>query len=197
MAATVCLPREVATAPVCEALGLSRAAVYRRRNPEEAKLKQPRPRPARALDPHERQEVLDTLHAKRFCDQSPVDVYATLLEEDRYLCSPRTMYRILADSKEVRERRNQLRHPRYHRPELVATRPNQVWSWDITKLKGPIKWTYYHLYVMLDLFSRYVVGWLLATNESASLAARLVAETCASRTSAKGSSRSTPIAAPP
>ena len=186
MAATVELPREVATAPVCQALGLSRAVVYRRRNPSEAKAKQPRPRPARALDPHERQEVLDTLHTKRFCDQSPVDVYATLLEEDRYLCSPRTMYRILADSKEVRERRNQLRHPRYHRPELVATGPNQVWSWDITKLKSPIKWTHYHLYVMLDLFSRYVVGWPLATNESASLAARLVSETCAKQNVREG-----------
>ncbi len=139
MAATVVLPREAATAPACLALGLSRATVYRRRNPAKATAKRPRPRPARALDPRERQEVLDTLHAERFCDRSPVEVYATLLEEDRYLCSVRSMYRILADSKEVRERRNQLRHPRYHRPELVATRPNQVWSWDITKLKGPIK----------------------------------------------------------
>jgi putative transposase len=187
MAATARLPREVATAPVCRALGLSRAVVYRRRNPAEPKAKRAaRSRPARALDQRERQEVLDTLHAERFCDQSPVDVYATLLEEDRYLCSPRTMYRILADSKEVRERRNQLRHPRYHRPELVATRPNQVWSWDITKLKGPIKWTYYHLYVMLDLFSRYVVGWLLAMNESASLAARLVSESCAKQNVREG-----------
>ena len=98
------------------------------------------------------------------------------------------MYRILADSKEIRERRNQLRHPRYQRPELVATRPNQVWSWDITKLKGPIKWTYFHLYVMLDLFSRYVVGWLLAANESASLAARLVSETCAKQNVRQGGS---------
>jgi putative transposase len=186
MAATVCLPREVATAPVCQALGLSRAVIYRRRNPEEAKVKQPRPRPARALDPQERQKVLDTLHAERFCDLSPVEAYQTLLEEGRYLCSSRTMYRILVDNKEVRERRNQLRHPRYHRPEHVATRPNQVWSWDITKLKGPIKWTYYHLYVMLDLFSRYVVGWLLAMNESASLAARLVAETCAKQNVREG-----------
>lgn len=186
MEATVGLSGEVATAPVCKALGLSRAAVYRRRNPPEAKAKEPRPSPARALSPPERQEVLDTLHAERFCDQSPVEVYQTLLEEDCYLCSPRTMYRILADSEEVRERRNQLRHPHYHRPELVATRPNQVWSWDITKLKGPIKWTYYHLYVMLDLFSRYVVGWLLAMNESASLAARLVAETCAKQNVREG-----------
>jgi putative transposase len=167
-------------------LGLSRAVVYRRRNPAEPRAKPARSRPARALDQRERQEVLDTLHTERFCDQSPVNVYATLLEEDRYLCSPRTMYRILADSKEVRERRNQLRHPRYHRPELVATGPNQVWSWDITKLKGPIKWTYYHLYVMLDLFSRYVVGWLLAMNESASLAARLVSETCAKQNVREG-----------
>jgi putative transposase len=186
MAATARLPREIATAPVCEALGLSRAVVYRRRKPPVARAKPPRPRPARALDLCERQKVLDTLHAKRFCDQSPVEVYATLLEEDGYLCSPRTMYRILAKSKEVRERRNQLRHPRYHRPELVATGPNQVWSWDITKLKGPIKWTYYHLYVMLDLFSRYVVGWLLATHESASLAARLVSETCAKQNVREG-----------
>jgi putative transposase len=186
MAATARLPREIATAPVCEALRLSRAVVYRRRKPPVARAKPPRPRPARALDLCERQKVLDTLHARRFCDQSPVEVYATLLEEDRYLCSPRTMYRILAKSKEVRERRNQLRHPRYHRPELVATGPNQVWSWDITKLKGPIKWTYYHLYVMLDLFSRYVVGWLLATHESASLAARLVSETCAKQNVREG-----------
>ena len=186
MTATVGLPREVATAPVCLALGLNRATVYRRRNPAKAKTKRPRPSPARALDPSERQEVLDTLHSERFCDRSPVEVYATLLKKDRYLCSPRTMYRILADSKEIRERRNQLRHPRYQRPELVATRPNQVWSWDITKLKGPIKWTYFHLYVMLDLFSRYVVGWLLAANESASLAARLVSETCAKQNVRRG-----------
>jgi putative transposase len=186
MVATVELPREVATAPVCEALGLSRAVVYRRRNSPKAKAKRARPCPARALDSRERQEVLDTLHAERFCDQSPVEAYATLLEEGRYLCSPRTMYRILADSKEIRERRNQLRHPRYRRPELVATRPNEVWSWDITKLKGPIKWTYYYLYVMLDLFSRYVVGWLLAMSESASLAARLVSESCAKQNIREG-----------
>jgi putative transposase len=130
--------------------------------------------------------VLDTLHSERFCDRSPVEVHATLLEKGLYLCAPRTMHRILADSKEIRERRNQLRHPRYHRPELVATRPNEVWSWDITKLKGPIKWTYYHLYVVLDLFSRYVVGWLLATNESASLAARLISETCAKQNVREG-----------
>jgi putative transposase len=179
MTATADLPPEAATAPVCLALGLSRATVYRRRNPATPQTKRPRPSPARALTPRERRDVLETLHSERFCDQSPVEVYMTLLEEERYLCSPRTMYRILAECGEVRERRDQLRHPRYRRPELVATRPNEVWSWDITKLKGPVKWTYYYLYVMLDLFSRYVVGWLLGTSDSASLATRLVSETCA------------------
>lgn len=166
-------------APVCKALGLPRATVYRRRRPSPAKERSQRRPPARALAPGERQIVLDTLHGERFCDRSPLEVHATLLEEGRYLCSPRTMYRILGENNEVRERRDQLCHPLYRRPELMATRPNQVWSWDITKLKGPAKWVYYSLYVMLDLFSRYVVGWLLAHNENASLAARLIAETCA------------------
>ncbi len=122
MAASVVLPREVATAPVCLALGLNRATVYRRRNPAKATAKRPRPSPARALTPRERQEVLDTPHSEHFCDRSPVEVYATLLEGNRYLCSVGSMYRILAANKEIRERRNQLRHPRYQRPELVATR---------------------------------------------------------------------------
>jgi putative transposase len=119
-------------------------------------------------------------------DRSPVEVHATLLEEGRYLCSPRTMYRILADSDEVRERRDQLCHPRYSRPELVASKPNEVWSWDITKLKGPAKWVYFYLYVMLDLFSRYVVGWMLAGSESAGLATRLISETCAKQNIREG-----------
>jgi putative transposase len=126
----------------------------------------------------ERQAVLEVLHTKRFCDRSPHQVHATLLEEGRYLCAPRTMYRILASSHEVRERRNQLRHPHYAKPELMASGPNQVWSWDITKLKGPVKWVYYYLYVILDIFSRYVVGWLLAQQENAALAQRLIRETC-------------------
>jgi putative transposase len=100
-----------------------------------------------------------------------------LLDEETYLCSERTMYRVLADQGEVRERRNQLRHPSYEKPELLATQPNQVWSWDITKLKGPRKWTYYYLYVILDIFSRYVPGWLIAVRESATLAKRLFSET--------------------
>jgi putative transposase len=137
------------------------------------------PTPARALAPTERQAVLDVLHSERFCDRSPVEVHATLLEEGQYLCAPRTMYRILASNDEVRERRDQLRHPSYTKPELLATRPNQVWSWDITKLKGPVKWIYFYLYTVLDIFSRYVVGWLLAQQENATLAQRLIAETCA------------------
>jgi putative transposase len=112
-------------------------------------------------------------------DQSPGQVVATLLDEEEYLCSERTMYRILAGENEVRERRNQLRHPTYKRPELLATGPNQVWTWDITKLRGPVKWTYFHLYVLLDIYSRYVVGWLLAHREAVGLAKRLIADSCA------------------
>jgi len=119
------------------------------------------------------------LHSDRFVDKAPQEVYATLLDEGSYLCSVRTMYRILERHQEVRERRNQLRHPEYIKPELLATAPNQVWSWDITKLLGPVKWTYYYLYVMLDIFSRYVVGWLLANCESALLADYFIRETCA------------------
>ena len=134
--------------------------------------------PARALSVQERQEVLEVLHEPRFADHAPGQVYATLLDQDRYLCSERTMYRILANNAEVRERRNQLRHPAYQKPELLATGPNQVWSWDITKLLGPVKWTYFYLYVILDIFSRYVPGWLLAREESAALATQLIEETC-------------------
>src|SRR5439155_24484922 len=115
----------------------------------------------------------------RFVDLAPAQVYAHLLDEGRYLCSLRTMYRLLAACQEVRERRDQLRHPRYVAPQLLATRPNEVWSWDITKLLGPVKWTYFYLYVILDVFSRYVVGWMVAHRESARLAQKLIAETCA------------------
>ena len=120
-----------------------------------------RPRPPRALTAAERAAVLAQLHSPRFVDRAPREVYATLLDEGRYLCSPRTMYRLLAAADESRERRNQLRHVAPP-PELLATRPNEVWSWDITKLLGPAKWTYYYLYVILDIFSRYVVGWMVA-----------------------------------
>lgn len=122
--------------------------------------------------------MLDVLHEDRFVDKAPSEVYAKLLDEGIYLCSIRTMYRILSAENEVKERRNQLRHPQYKKPELLATAPNQVWSWDITKLKGPVKWTYYYLYVIIDIFSRHVVGWLIAGRENAELATLLISETC-------------------
>ena len=130
----------------------------------------------RALSDVERQEVLDLLHSQRFVDQARAQVAAALLDEARYLCSARTMYRILDANEEVRERRNQRRHPVYTRPELLATGPNQVWSWDITKLKR--KWTSFYLYVMLDIFSRQVVGWMVADCESARLAKTLIRGSC-------------------
>jgi putative transposase len=125
--------------------------------------------------PEERRQVLAILNASRFADLAPRAVYATLLEEQAYLCSVRTMYRILAENGPVRERRNQLRRPAYAPPELLANGPNQVWSWDITKLRGPAKWTYYYLYVILDIYSRYVVGWTVVGEESAALAKHLIA----------------------
>jgi putative transposase len=138
----------------------------------------PRPSPPRTLSISERQVVLDLLHAERFADQAPQEVYAALLDEGQYLCSTRTMYRLLDEQGEVKERRNQLRHPAYQKPELLATGPNQVWSWDITKLLGPAKWSYFYLYVILDIFSRCVVGWMVAGRESAALAEKLILETC-------------------
>ncbi len=164
------------TAPACRASGVPRASLYRRRRP--AVVLRPRPTPPRALKAGERQGVLDLLHT-RFIDQAPAQVHATLLDEGTYLCSPRTMYRILEAAHEVKERRDQVRRPHYAAPELLATRPNEVWSWDITKLLGPAKWTYFYLYVILDIFSRYVVGWMIAPHESAALAERLIALTCA------------------
>ena len=169
------LAPRVGIAPICQALGVSRAGLYRRRRPH----RKPRRRtPARALTQTERQEVLEVLHAEPFVDKAPAQVYATLLDQGTYLCSTRSMYRILAAQGEVRERREQLRRPNYKKPEILATAPNQVWSWDITKLLGPVKWTYFYLYVILDIFSRYVVGWTVAEGESAALAKRLIAETC-------------------
>lgn len=137
-----------------------------------------RPAPNRALTEEEKSAVRDVLHSERFADKAPLEVYATLLDERIYLCSPRTMYRILDECDEVRERRDQLKHPQYKKPELIALQPNQVWSWDITKLLGPVKWTYFYLYVILDIFSRYVVGWMLADRENGELASRLIEESC-------------------
>ena len=179
-AAAAGLSRAVGVLRACHALGVSRATLYRRRRPKACAQAVCRQRtPVRALTPGERGAVLEVLHSERFVDQAPTQVYARLLdEEQRYLCSVRTMYRILEANQEVRERRDQLRHPHYAAPELLATRPRELWSWDITKLLGPAKWTYYYLYVLLDVFSRYVVGWTVAYRELASIAERLIAETC-------------------
>ena len=162
----------------CAARGVARASYYRKRAPVHGP-KLPRPSPPRRLPDGERTQVLDVLHELRFVDLAPLEVYATLLQEGRYLCSPRTKRRILGEQAEVRERRDQLRHPSYRKPELLATAPNQLWSWDITKLLGPQKWTCYYLYVLLDVFSQYVVGWMVAHRESATLAEKLIADTCA------------------
>ena len=169
--------KELGVAALCAAVGIPRASFYRWQKPSPIAVRE-RTSP-RALSAPERQRVLEVLHEPRFVDLAPAEVYATLLDEGQYVCSERTMYRILSERQEVRERRNQLRHPPYAAPELLATGPNQVWSWDITKLLGPAKWTYFYLYVILDIFSRYVVGWMVAYRESAALAQRLIEETCA------------------
>ena len=129
-------------------------------------------------DPAERQAILDVLHSARFADLAPAEVWAILLDEGIYLGSQSTFYRLLRAAGETRERRRQATHPAAVKPELLAAGPNQCWSWDITKLHGPAKWTYYHLYVILDIYSRYAVGWMIATRESAALAEKLIADTC-------------------
>lgn len=166
----------IGTRPACRALGVAPATVYRRRRPVEPREKKPRQMPVHALSEMEREQVLEVLHEERFVDSSPAQVWATLLDEERYLCSVRTMYRLLAAHGEMRERRDQLTHPAYAKPELLAERPNQLWSWDITKLLGPAKWTYFYLYVIMDVFSRYVVGWTVQHREAASVAKALIAQ---------------------
>ena len=177
---TEALTQQMGVMSACQALGLPRSSFYRARETEtrlkaaETKAAQP----ARALGEAEKSTVRQLLNSERFQDLAPREVYATLLDEGQYLCHWRTMYRILEEHDEVRERRNQLRHPNHPKAELLATGPNQVWSWDITKLLGPVKWTYYYLYVVLDIFSRYVVGWMVADREAAALARELVGQTC-------------------
>lgn len=174
------LGKELGISQACRVLGVPRSRVYRSRAAHgdmEKPVSRPRSHP-RALSQTEKIEVRQILNSERFQDQAPRAVYARLLDEGEYLCHWRTMYRILDEYREVRERRNQLRHPNYQKPELLATGPNQVWSWDITKLLGPVKWTYFYLYVILDIFSRYVVGWMIAPQESAALARELVQQTC-------------------
>ena len=164
-----------------------------------------RPRPPLALSIAEQNLLLGLLDSERFTDVAPAAVFATLLDEGRYHGSIRTMYRLLATQNQSGERRRQRTHPLYAKPELLAIRPNEVWSWDITKLKGPAKWTCFHLYVILDIYSRYVVGWLLASRESAELAEQLIADTVEKENIAPGtltlhadrgtSMRSKPVAA--
>ncbi len=167
---------EIGVKAACEVLNVPRSRVYRARQPQSEP--QPRPKPKRALSENERLEVRQILNSEPFADLAPRQVYAKLLDEGQYLCHWRTMYRILSEHHEVRERRNLRRHPTYQKPELLATAPKQVWSWDITKLRGPHKWTHFALYVVLDIFSRYVVGWMIAERELASLAQILIKESC-------------------
>jgi putative transposase len=198
----------LAVSVACQALGVPRAAIYRaRRRRRGIVVRAPvhRPRPPLALSGAEREQLLTVLNSERFADLAPAAIYATLLEEGQYLASVRTMYRVLADAGENCERRRQRVHPVYEKPELLATRANHVWSWDITKLKGPVRWSVYHLYVILDIFSRYVVGWMVALREAAELAEQLIADTIAKQQIAPGtltlhadrgtSMRSKPVAA--
>jgi putative transposase len=166
----------VGVVEACLALGVPRASFYRSQRPSVAA--KPRQPPPRALSEDERQNVLSVLNGKRFVDVAPAAVFATLLDEGNYLCSPRTMYRILDAAHEIRERRDQAQRPTYQKPELLAEAPNQVWSWDITRLRGPAKWSYFQLYTIIDIYSRYVVGWLIADHESEQLARDLIEQTC-------------------
>jgi len=169
----------IGTRPACRALGASPATIYRRRRPPKPRPSRPRAPSPRALSELEREAVLAELHSERFVDSAPAAVWATLLDEGRYLASERTMYRLLAAQHgTVRERRAQLTHPPYAAPELLAERPNEVYSWDITKLKGPATWTYFYLYVILDVFSRYAVGWTVQHRESGLVAKDLIAQVC-------------------
>jgi putative transposase len=177
------LAPRIGTRAACAASGVPQATWYRRH-----RISPPPQRPVpvphaervqpRALAPAERTAILAALHSGRFADTAPAEVWAILLDEGTYLGSVSTYYRVLREAGESRERRRQATHPATVKPELIATGPDQVYSWDITKLHGPAKWTYYHLYVILDIYSRYVVGWMVATRESAALAGKLIAATC-------------------
>jgi putative transposase len=188
------LSTSVGVSRACRTLQVPRSSLYRARegaaveaavesasipaDPGSANPTPVRPPPPTGLSPAERAAVRDLLNSPRFQDHSPRQVWARLLDQGIYLCSWRTMYRILDACGEVRERRNQVRHPAYTKPELLATGPKQLWSWDITKLRGPMKGVYFYLYVILDVFSRYVVGWMVAEQESAELAQTLIETSC-------------------
>ena len=181
MNSVLSLSNDTGKKPACEAFNVPRASFYRyldRRNQPQEDNRE-RPTPPLALSPIEKQSVLDALYSERFQDKTPYEAYATLLDDGAYYCSISTMYRILnAEHGNVEDRRRQVKRPYYSKPELLATMPNQVWSWDITKLKGPVKWTYFYLYVIMDIFSRYVVGWMVAHQESTALAKRLIEQSC-------------------
>lgn len=165
-------PLEAATntAQACALLGAPRASLYRHRRPRPVAEDPPRPAPANKLSEAEQQRVLAVLRSPEYCDLAPAQVWARLLDDGIYLCSVRTMYRLLKTAGESRERRRQRTHPAKKKPELIATAPNQVWSWDITKLQGPQRGMFYHLYVIIDIYSRYVIGWTIATSETGELA---------------------------
>jgi putative transposase len=185
------LAPRIGTRAACAAAGVAQASWYRRHRASPAPARRAaaphrdRVQP-RALAPAERAAILGALHSDRFADLAPAEVWAILLDEGTYLGSQSTFYRLLRAAGETRERRRQAAHPAAVKPELLATAPNQVYSWDITKLHGPAKWTYYHLYVILDIYSRYAVGWMLAARESAVLAEKLIAATCAKQGIARG-----------
>ena len=187
MAAVEELSSVVGVRRACEQLSIPRAGVYRRRR---RRLSPPPVAAARCsarrLKEEEKSTVLACLHEERFQDCSPAQVYASLLDDGQYHCSIRTMYRLLDAEGESRERRDQLVHPPYRKPELLATGPNQLWSWDITKLRGPVKWSYFYLYVILDVFSRYVTGWMVAYRETAGLARQLIEHSCRKQNIAPG-----------
>lgn len=174
----------VGVVAACAVLCVSRASYYRALKPKPEP--KPRPKPPRALADEEREHVLATLNSEPFMDKAPAQVYAKLLEDGEYVCSERTMYRIFAEHEQVRERRAQRRHPEYVKPQLVATKPNQVWSWDTTKLPGPTKGSYFTLYILLDIFSRYIVGWQVTKSESAAVAQELIDACCKQQRVARG-----------
>lgn len=181
MEAILKLKAEISVNRLCPALGVSRASFYRAQSPSSNMPTNPpsaprKPHPS-ALSPEELDQALQVLNQEKFMDKPPHQVHAALLDSGIYICSVGTMYRLLKAHHQLRERRNLTSHPVYQKPELLATAPNQLWSWDITKLLGPAKWTYFYLYVILDVFSRYVVGWMVAPRESADLAKDLIGQT--------------------
>ena len=181
MRAVETLSQHAGVRTACQALNVHSSAYYRYQQPPPVQSVS-RPPPPLKLSADERQRAHETLLSERFVDQAPASIVASLLDEDTYLCSERTLYRILAENNQLKERRRGHRQVHYAKPELLAQNPNEVWSWDITKLKGPTTWSYFYLYVIIDIYSRYVVGWMVADSESATLAKQLIEATCEKQT---------------